>query len=60
MYNKGEYNKMFKKNEEINEINKRILKYGIFPQIFGCLNDTLNGKAIIQFHNYLKKSENSE
>ena len=55
MYNKGEYNKMFKKNEEINEINKRILKYGIFPQIFGCLNDTLNGKAIIQFHNYLKK-----
>lgn len=50
--------KIFKKminNIKMKKRNNKILKFGLFPNIFNCLDETMNKESKIRFCNYLKK-----
>ncbi|MFZ8018117.1 MULTISPECIES: hypothetical protein [Fusobacterium] len=49
---------IFKKminNIKMKKRNNKILKFGLFPNIFNCLDETMNKESKIRFCNYLKK-----
>ena len=50
--------KIFKKimnNIKMNKRNNKILKFGLYPNIFDCLDKTMNKESKVRFCNYLKK-----
>ena len=42
-------------NIKMKKRNNKILKFGLFPNIFNCLDETMNKESKIRFCNYLKK-----
>ena len=50
--------KIFKKimnNIKMNKRNNKILKFGLYPNIFDCLAKTMNKESKVRFCNYLEK-----
>ena len=42
-------------NIKMNKRNNKILKFGLYPNIFDCLDKTMNKESKVRFCNYLKK-----